>query len=237
VRLDPRVWVFLAIVWLGVWAQRGWAQEDAGAIERVSGTVNITAADGQSRPARVKELVRSGDTVATEAASELLIKLRDNTSLAVRPNTQVRIVEFQYRQQADDLWSMRVLKGSLRAITGLIAKSRPSANSISSITATIGIRGTDLEVAVVPEGSSEGRAGTYNLVRDGETEMQVATGETLAVRRDQTGFAAERLEPGEPALQLLQAMPAFLRGGGFDALMLQLGSQPRLPPLIRPLGK
>src|SRR5262249_1032657 len=145
----------------------------------------------------------------------------------VRPNAQFQLIEFQYQQQPSDLWSMRVLRGSMRAITGLIAKSRPSANTISSITATIGIRGTDLEVAVIPEGSSEGRAGTYNVMREGETEMQVTTGETLIVRRDQTGFAPERPEPGEPSLQLLRQAPAFIRGGGFDALMLQLGNQPR----------
>ena len=46
------------------------------------------------------------------------------------------------------------------------------------------------------------------------------------VKPDETGLALAHPRPGEPALQILQQRPAFLRGGGLDAHMMQFTTQP-----------
>jgi hypothetical protein len=207
---------------------------EAGTVERVSGTATVVDAENRSRPVRENEALNEGETVATERGAEVLVKLKDDTKLVVRANTQLRFTEFRYSQAPTDSMVLSLLRGGLRAVTGLLGKNRPGNVRFSTVTATVGIRGTDFEIVVLEEGNPEGRAGSYNYVHDGETLMQVASGESLGVRPEQTGFAPERLAPGEAPLQLLRERPAFLRGGGFDALMMQLTNQPRMiAPMIR----
>ena len=57
----------------------------------------------------------------------------------------------------------------------------------SAGTATIGIRGTDIEVAMIGDGQ-EDRAGIYNYVHDGLTEMQLETGQTAMIEKEKSGF-------------------------------------------------
>ena len=45
--------------------------------------------------------------VDPEAASEVLIRLRDNTTISVRPNAQIQLLEFQYQQLPSDLWTIK----------------------------------------------------------------------------------------------------------------------------------
>ena len=105
-------------------------------------------------------------------------------------------------------------------MTGLIGRNNPSSFRVSTPIATIGIRGTDFDVAVVPEDTPDTRAGVYNFVRDGSTNVQIASGQNLNVAREQTAFAPERPNPGEEPLQLLRERPIFLQqGGGLDALI------------------
>lgn len=207
---------------LAAWAQA----QDAGTIERVSGAATITGADNATRPAVANERIRSGDTLSTDGRGEALVKLADNSTVALRANTQFRFNEFKYEQRATDSTVSTLLRGTARMVTGLIGKSRPNNVVISARTATIGIRGTDFEVAIIEEGDSTARAGVYNVVNDGGTNVRLASGPALDVARDQTAFAPERPAPGEAPLQLLDTRPAFFRGGGFDTLMQQLTDQP-----------
>ena len=92
------------------------------------------------------------------------------------------------------------------------------------------------ELAIVPEGTPDTRGGVYNYVYDGTTNMALETGESADVPKESTGFAPENPAPGEPRLQILRERPAFLRGGGFDALMLNITNQPRMiPQIMRPM--
>ena len=204
-----------------------------GSIERVSGTVTVTTAAQAARPAREGEAVREGDLIITQASSETLIKLRDETTLSIRQNSQLRLVEYRFERAPSDGFVANLLKGSLRKVSGLIARSQPRNVRLTTPTATVGIRGTDYEVIIVEEDTPHTRAGTYDYVNDGETFLQVASGETLNVSRDETGLALAFPRPGEAVLQLIQGRPAFLRGGGFDAMMMQMGR----PPMIMMPGR
>ncbi len=199
-----------------------------GSIERVNGTVTVTPATQPARPAREGEAVREGDLITTQANSETLIKLRDETTLSVRQNSQLRLVEYRFERAPSDGFVANLLKGSLRKVSGLIARAQPRNVRLTTPTATVGIRGTDYEVIIVEEETPQTRAGTYDYVNDGETFLQIASGETLNVGRDETGLALAFPRPGEAVLQLIQGRPAFLRGGGFDSMMLNISR----PPMI-----
>jgi hypothetical protein len=197
---------------------------EAGTIERLSGAVAVISA-GVSRVARPGERLLVGEVLSTAAGAEALVRFRDESTLALRPNTQVAVNAFRHQEKDDDSFAANLLKGVVRSVSGLIGKSRPRGVVFRTPTATVGIRGTDFELAIVEAGERD-RAGVYNYVHDGQTNIQIAAGDNLDVGVEQTGFAPQDPQPGEAVLQLLRERPAFLRGGGFDAMMIQTRPPP-----------
>jgi len=207
--------------------------QEAGAIERVNGTVSITNAANQSRPARSGEPLQTGETVTTENGGEVLIKLKDDSLVTLRPNTQMKLAEYRYENKPTDGMLVNLFKGTMRAVSGLVGKTRPANVKFSTSTATVGIRGTDFEIAIVEQDDGNTRAGTYNYVNSGETNISIAAGPNVNVQPEQTGLALANPRPGEDPVQLLRERPAFLRGGGFDALMLNIVNPVPVMPRFR----
>ncbi len=201
--------------------------QEAGTIARLSGKATITAADNSTREAKASETVNTGDLIATAAGAEVLVRFKDNSTMIVRSDSKVKISQFRFEKKPTDAVNTSLVSGTLRAVSGQIAKAQPANVKYDAGAATIGIRGTDIEVAIVPEGAKD-RAGIYNFVHSGETEMSLDTGEQTVVGKDLSGFAPKVLQPGELRLQLLRDRPAFLTSGGFDALLQQL-TAPRIP--------
>jgi FecR protein len=207
--------------------------QDAGSVERVSGTVSIANAANETRAARNGEAIRAGETITTQPGGEVMLKMKDDSVMMLRPNTQLKLTEFRYENKATDSMFASLVKGAVRSVSGLLGKSRPANVKFATSTATVGIRGTDFEIAIIPEGSSDGRAGTYDYVYDGTTNIQIASGQNMDVKPEQTGLAVDNPRPGEEPLQLLRDKPAFLRGGGFDALIMQLTQPINIMPRMR----
>lgn len=90
-----------------------------------------------------------GDRVATAAASHAVLAFRDESRLTLGPASTLRIDDYRYDAQAPQEGRMvlSVLGGTLRALTGLIARANPRQVSITTPTATLGIRGTGFDLA------------------------------------------------------------------------------------------
>ena len=225
---------FAAISLLAGYASASLAADagGAGAIQQVTGNVTITGADNVTRKAAAKERIRAGDTITTEAKSETLIKMADDSTVALRPNTRFQFTDFKYDKAASDSSLVTLIRGTARMVTGLIGRRSPSNVRVNTTTATIGIRGTDFEVAVIPEDTADARAGVYNYVRDGATNIKLTQlDRNLDVKKNQTAFAPDKLKPGEDPLQILRDTPIFLQsGGGLDALIQSITIQiPMMP--------
>ena len=96
--------------------------DDAGAIQQVTGDVTITGADNVTRKATIRDKIQSGDTVATEAKSETLIKMADDSTVVLRPNTRFEFTEYKYTNAPSDTSFVKLLRGTARMVSGLIAK-------------------------------------------------------------------------------------------------------------------
>jgi len=201
--------------------------QEAGKIMRVTGKAMVISASNQIKEATKDDVINAGDTITSSKESQVLIRMKDNSSLLVRADSKIKITAFQFENKPTDNAKTTVIAGTLRAVSGSIGKGQPDNVKYEAGTATIGIRGTDIEVAIVEEGSKD-RAGIYNYVYDGETVMALNTGEKANVEKELTGFTPAKLLPGEPRLQILRDRPAFLQIGGFDALINQL-TAPRIP--------
>jgi hypothetical protein len=212
---------------LGLGMSASLMAQEAGKIMRVTGKATVSSVSNQTKEATKDDVINTGDTITSSKESQVLIRMKDNSSLLVRADSKIKIAAFQFENKPTDNAKTTVIAGTLRAVSGSIGKGQPDNVKYEAGTATIGIRGTDIEVAIVEEGAKD-RAGIYNYVYDGETVMALNTGEKANVEKELTGFTPAKLLPGEPRLQILRDRPAFLQIGGFDALINQL-TAPRIP--------
>jgi hypothetical protein len=129
-----------------VWSQTATA---AGEVEFARG-VGFAQATGQTPRTLGKGLpLQEGDRVTTADGASAVIKLQDGTRMTVRPNSEIVLSQFKFKENAtDNSMVMQLVRGGLRAITGLVAKSSPNAARIQTATATIGIRGTDFDARI-----------------------------------------------------------------------------------------
>ena len=87
-----------------------------------------------------------GDRLTTAQDSAAIIKLVDGTRMTLRPNSEMIMQKYQFKEDAEDnAMVMQLLRGGFRAITGLISKDAPDAARIETANATVGIHGTDFD--------------------------------------------------------------------------------------------
>jgi hypothetical protein len=164
-----------------------WAQ---GSVQHISGTLHVQRADGSVRLLSEKSQVLQGDVVSTERDSYAQIKLTDGGQITLRPNTQIRIEGYQFseKEPEKDNFVFALLKGGMRAVTGLIGKrANRDAYKLRTATATVGIRGTDFNaIEVPPNAPGQPAPGVYVVVSDGLVvvtsggqELLGAAGQTL----------------------------------------------------------
>jgi hypothetical protein len=133
-------------------APSAWSQSaagNAGEVEYVRG-VGFAQSPGQPPRTLGKGLpLKEGDRLTTAESASAILKLDDGTRMTIRPNSDLVLAQYKYRQDAqDNSLVMQLFRGGLRAITGLISKTSPQAARIQTNTATIGIRGTDFDARI-----------------------------------------------------------------------------------------
>jgi FecR protein len=156
----------------------GAAFASTGTVTELSGTLSAQKADGSVRILSQKSEVVSGDTLNTQKDSYAQIKFSDGGEITMKPNTSVKIRQFHFRQAepAKDSFVFDLVKGGLRAITGLIGKrGNKNAYKLDTVTATIGIRGTSYGAddclttpCQKPDSNGYLEPGVYVNVTDGE---------------------------------------------------------------------
>ena len=115
-----------------------------GEVTHVAGALRV---QGESGPARIlapRSAVAEGDLLTTAADTYARVKFVDGGEVTLRPNSQLKVDQyaFQSAEPARDNVVLSLLKGGLRAITGLVGKRKKDAYRMNGIVATIGIRGT-----------------------------------------------------------------------------------------------
>jgi hypothetical protein len=191
-----------------------WAQ---GSVQHLSGTLHVQRSDGSVRLLSEKSQVLQGDVVSTERDSYAQIKLTDGGQITLRPNTQIRIEGYQFSEQEPDKdnFVFALLKGGMRAVTGLIGKrANRDAYKLRTATATVGIRGTDFNAVEVPPGPGNGPPpGVYVVVSDGLVVV-TSGGQELVAAAGQTAFSSDanvppRIVPPPPNLPDIRPPQSF----------------------------
>jgi len=119
-----------------------------GRVVRLTGEVSAVRQGGAPRPLSQGAPVLVGDEIITGRQATAVIGFRDQSRVALEPQTVFRVDSYSFgRGEATDNVAMRLLKGGLRAFSGLIGKRNPSAVSVSTVVATLGIRGTGMDIS------------------------------------------------------------------------------------------
>ena len=121
-----------------------------GTFKTVQGQITH-AHGGRSGPAQVGDALWEGDRVSSGPKSAAAITLRDGTVLSIGPDSSVDLAQFQFEPTTHEGNVLIALaKGSLRLVTGLIAKLRPEQVKVTTPTTVTGVRGTDFIVEQKP---------------------------------------------------------------------------------------
>lgn len=193
----------------------------AGVVTHLSGTMSVQRPDGSVRILSQKSEVQPGDILTTQRDSYAQINFTDGSAATMRPNTTMKLEAYSFSQekpQADSMF-MRLLKGGLRTVTGLIGKrGDQDAYKIGTSTATIGIRGSSGDTVSCESNCGSLAPGTYHTTYTGSYIMQNQGG-TQLIGEGQFGFAQDPnkppvLLPGDPGLNLSQLPFTLGIGGG-----------------------
>jgi hypothetical protein len=114
----------------------------AGLVQFVAGEVQMRRSDLLSAVAR-GALLESGDTVLTGATGRAQIRFTDGGLVALYPDSQFTVTRYvDAGDAAQDSFAVGLLRGGMRAITGLIGKRNPANYQLTTPTAVVGIRGS-----------------------------------------------------------------------------------------------
>ena len=201
------------------------ATEPAATVILAVGAVSDRAADGGQRNLRDGDRVYSGDSLSTDGGAWLDMDFNDGGRILLRPGSQFQIEQFNYQPAAHpdnaspaatvehESAFFRLLKGGLRAISGLIGHVYRASYRMDTPVATIGIRGTQYDVRYCAsdcgDEAEHGAAplnGLYAGVDKGAIALSNQAGETITTA-GQYLYVRDTHAP----IESLKAPPAALR--------------------------
>ncbi|HYW55588.1 MAG TPA: FecR family protein [Polaromonas sp.] len=156
--------------------------QPAGRVLALAGDATLSRA-GQQLPLRAGAMVESGDVLAVGERSALQVRFTDESVVALRANSQFRIEDYRFDNNAEqDRSVMGLLKGGMRTITGLIGKANQKNYMVRTATSTIGIRGTHFTVVSCSNDcrNADGTPvpnGTFGGVTDGRVTVSNSSGQ------------------------------------------------------------
>jgi hypothetical protein len=154
----------------------------------VQGAIHATDLSKTKRLLVEGASVYPGETVETAAAAKGVLVFRDDSRMTLGANTQFRVDSFVFdaNNPKEGSFLVSLLRGSLRALTGVIGKTNTRNVGFNTPTATIGIRGTGLDMdCATPESCSFFTwLGTIEVTQTGQTALQtLQAGQGLFVSR------------------------------------------------------
>jgi hypothetical protein len=122
----------------------------AGRIKTVSGAAFIVR-DHAEIPAQPGQVVFEADSLRTGADGTVGVTLKDDTRLALGPDSEVRLERFAYAPGTANLGLvLKFVRGVTAYVSGRLAKLSPDAVRLETPAAIVGVRGTTLAIRVQP---------------------------------------------------------------------------------------
>jgi ferric-dicitrate binding protein FerR (iron transport regulator) len=128
-------------------------------------------------------------TDASAGAGEALVQLDDGARLALRYGSAFEVKQLPSKGAvAAGQTTVRVVKGGLRYISGKVKGGKVA---FETKTATIGVRGTDIEIVVTEEAVQGNNPGTYLKVNTGAAFLTAPDGAQVEVTPGEVAYGGE----------------------------------------------
>ena len=237
----------LIIVGLLFITASAFADDNRGRVMYIRGSVTaIDGTTGVPRILRADSRVRLGEVVETGPKSVVQIVFPDRSMLHVKSDSKIKVAEFNFTRAKpeDDDMVVNIFKGGMRSLTGLVGKRNPDKVRYKTPVATIGIRGTILEISQTKSGSFQtifDYGGGYVLTAD-QTRLLLGAreaGEVNVDGSDNVKIPYPRTED-DPALlaaklagstheQTIDATSDICRELGSDQVLLMVAMEQAVP--------
>jgi hypothetical protein len=144
-RVGPRFLVPLLVALLcGMQAA---AAQPVGDVVFVQGIASAQRPGQAARFIQKGDVLEEGEVVTTSGRGFAVIQLKDGSRTTLRSDTAFAVDQYRQGGREESLF-MRLIKGGMRTVTGLIAKRHPQGVRVTVGTATIGIRGTAFDARI-----------------------------------------------------------------------------------------
>jgi len=230
-KTEPRLSrIALLMAMVAAWPASGLAA--AGLVQFATGEVSLRRGDATSGVAKGAE-VDTGDVLLTGSAGRAQIRFTDGGLVALYPDSQFTVTRYSDSGDvAQDGFAVTLLRGGMRAITGLIGKRNPGSYKVITPTAVVGIRGSAFLVGFNAQGQL--------TVAGEQDEIEVCTeagcvgvkaGESVLVLSSQTlpVYTNTRALLPLPALPLPQMAGDQLGGDGHRTSVFVIPPPPPPP--------
>ncbi len=220
-RMIKAILILLAILSSHTYAQ---APAEAGKILLAIGDVKVSRG-GQMIPVTKGASIQAGDGVITGVASNAQLRMSDGAIIALRAQSEFKINEYNFNGKADgsEKANVSLVKGGVRAVTGVIGRENKDNLQINAVVATVGIRGTGFNINVCEANcfnpdKTPVKDGLYAGVFEGKIVVKNQAS-TEAVGVNQYLYVADK----DTKPQFILAPPNFLP----DPLTGQKSAKPR----------
>lgn len=132
-------------------AAPAWAEPAIGYVKTLEGEAYVERAGGREALTLGAPLYQN-DVCETAESGTLGMTFRDNMVLSMGPNTRLTLASFEFEPVEKKLGVLlRMARGTLQYISGLVAKLAPEAVTIETPVANIAVRGTRFALRVEEE--------------------------------------------------------------------------------------
>ena len=120
---------------------------EAGKVLMSLGDVKVNRG-GKLIPLQKGDPIQTGDVILTGPTSNAQVRMSDGAVMAIRSQTEFKINEYSFNGKADgtEKASLSLVKGGVRAVTGVIGRENKDNLKVDAVVATIGIRGTGFNI-------------------------------------------------------------------------------------------
>lgn len=141
--LLPRVFTLLVLLA----SAHAWSAD--GRILNFEGDVRVNG-----EPVTADTVLKRDDTITTGPGATVKIVLSDNSVLDLDGGSEILISDYSFdpAEPAANTSKVNILSGTLRYVSGRIAKDDPENISFTAGNSTIGVRGTFISISVAPPG-------------------------------------------------------------------------------------
>lgn len=148
--VHPRLIISFLVITLFSYSQlSNAATNNAGIV--ISSTGPLTAIqNGKTRSLSRGTSFYASERIQTGEVTTAILRFTDGTISTLRPNSTMRVRGYAYNKKApspaNSHYSINLIQGGLRTLSGQIAKIAPNNYKLDTKAATVGVRGTDFSM-------------------------------------------------------------------------------------------